>query len=245
MTDLLTALCKGITAFTATNLDDIIILMLFFSQIGSVFRRRHIVLGQYLGFALLVLASLPGFLGNALFPRPWIGLLGIVPIVIGLSQIFASDAEVEAENEAATALTSPPPGMPGWFSPQTASVAAITVANGGDNIGIYMPLFASTDEFGLGVILSVFFGLVGVWCYGAYWLTRVGEVASLLTRYGNALVPFVLIGLGVLILVDSHTLEYRGLTTLALTILGICTIHLVRTIPSITPVEPPPEKIKG
>jgi hypothetical protein len=42
-------------------------------------------------------------------------------------------------------------------------------------------------------------------------------------------VPFVLMALGGLILVDSHTLEYRGLTALALTIIGICVIHLLRT----------------
>jgi len=59
------------------------------------------------------------------------------------------------------------------LSPQTYKVAAVTFANGGDNIGIYVP---SSDLTSLGVILSVFFLLIGV-CYVAYQLT-----ASLLSR---------------------------------------------------------------
>lgn len=228
MTDLFTMLIRSATAFTATNLDDIVILMLFFSQVSLSFRHRHIVTGQYLGFAALVLVSLPGFFGSLVFPRPWIGLLGVVPIVIGLSQLFAGEGDGGGDDEDSAAAATFPLGDR-WLSPQTASVAAVTVANGGDNVGIYMPLFASADGWGLGVTLAVFFGLVGVWCYGAYQLARLGAIAPLLTQYGSYLVPFVLMGLGVLILVDSHTLEYRGLTALALTILGTCIIHLLRT----------------
>ncbi|MEY3299996.1 MAG: hypothetical protein RLZZ597_3256 [Cyanobacteriota bacterium] len=245
MMDLLLTAFKGAMAFTATNLDDIIILMLLFSQVGTVFRRRHIVAGQYLGFGALVLISLSGFFGSLLLPRPWIGLLGVLPIVIGLSQLLA---EADDEDSATDPLPeSVAPGM-SLLSPQTASVAAITIANGGDNVGIYMPMFASTDALGLGITLVVFFGLVGVWCGAAYRLTQVGAIAELLTRYGNYLVPFVLMGLGVLILIDSHTLEYRGLTALAMTILGICTIHLLRSAPPLAQVfalVPTAKKVKS
>lgn len=246
MMDLLLTAFKGAMAFTATNLDDIIILMLLFSQVGTAFRRRHIVAGQYLGFGALVLISLSGFFGSLLFPRPWIGLLGVLPIVIGLSQLLSADDD-EEDSETDSLPSSVAPGM-GLLSPQTASVAAITIANGGDNVGIYMPMFASTDALGLGITLAIFFGLVGVWCGAAYRLTQVGAIAELLTRYGNYLVPFVLMGLGVLILIDSHTLEYRGLTALAMTILGICTIHLLRSAPPLAQVfdlVPTAKKVKS
>lgn len=234
MNELITATTAGLTAFTATNLDDIVILMLFFSQVNAVFRRQHIVTGQYLGLGALVLASLPSFFGSLLFPRPWIGLLGVVPIAIGLTRLFASGAdESEAESMAIQPENS-------WhssiLSPQTYSVAAITFANGGDNIGIYVPLFASTTWESLLVVLSVFFVMVGVWCYAAYRLTCIPVVADNLTRYGNQLVPFVLIGLGVLILLDSHTLEDRGLTVLTLVIGCMCLLHLIRTLKQPSPV---------
>ena len=46
MDSLLAAVITGVAAFAATNVDDIFILMLFFSQVGGQFRNRHVVLGQ-------------------------------------------------------------------------------------------------------------------------------------------------------------------------------------------------------
>ncbi len=228
MTHLTTAFSTGITAFIATNLDDILILLLFFSQINALFRRRHIVAGQYLGFAALVLACLPGFFGSLIFPRPWIGLLGLVPIAIGLNRLFSAGDDEETEIETQPFATAQRPWYASFLSPQAYSVAAVTFANGGDNVGIYAPLFANSAWEELLVILGVFFSLVGIWCYAAFQLTRLPMIAEVLTRYGNQLVPFVLIGLGILILIDSHTLENRGLATLALMIGGLVTLMLFR-----------------
>jgi len=222
MNDLITPVMAGFTAFTATNFDDIIILLLFFSQVNAVFQRRHIIAGQYLGFAALVMVSLPSFFTSVLLPRPWIGLLGIVPIAIGISRLLNPDTEEETTEEEPHSM----PLLSSVFSPQTCSVAAVTFANGGDNVGIYMPLFASSNWQSLWVILGVFFLMVGVWCYVAYQLTKVPAIAETLTRYGNSLVPFILIGLGSLILVDSHTLENRGLAVITLVICCLCLLTL-------------------
>ena len=89
-------------------------------------------------------------------------------------------------------------------------------------------MFASSSLETLLVILSTFFLMVGVWCVVAYKLTRMGAIADTLTRYGNYLAPFVLIGLGVLILVDSHVLESPGLTTIALVAGCFCLLTLFR-----------------
>ncbi len=217
MSGLLTSIPTGLTAFAATNLDDIVILSLLFSQVNTIFRRRHIVLGQYLGFGTLVSASLIGFCGSLFLPQPWIGLLGIAPMMIGINRWLSQNDETETETETEQSVNS-------WFSsflsPQTYSVAAVTIANGGDNIAIYTPLFASSSWESLLVVLSVFFSMVGVWCYAAYLLTRTPVIASIFARYGNHFVPFVLIGLGVLILSKSHTLENPGLAVLTIVISG-------------------------
>jgi cadmium resistance transport/sequestration family protein len=251
MTDLFITLVRSATAFVATNLDDIVILMLFFSQAGGALRRQHIVAGQYLGFAGLVALSLPGFFGSLLLPQPWIGLLGVVPIVIGLSQLLLVESEAEGEESGEASLLQGNDRGFSLLSPQTTGVAAITLANGGDNVGIYVPMFASSDGPGLGLTVAVFFALVGVWCFVAYRLAKVGAIAALLTRYGSQVVPFVLMALGGLILVDSHTLEYRGLTALALTIIGFCVIYLLRAgaqLSQATTLTLPvsaPQKVKG
>lgn len=211
MNGLIQVILTGTTAFAATNIDDIILLMLFFAQVNSTFRSRHIILGQYLGFTGLIIASLPGFFGGLILPRPWIGLLGILPIAIGIHALIHPDAD-----EAQVQIVSPEFKVSGgdrslWtrfkslFAPQTYTVMAVTLANGGDNIGIYVPLFASSNWSSLLTLLSVFYILVGVWCYVAYRLARQPSIASILTRYSQRIVPFVLIGLGLFILIESES----------------------------------------
>lgn len=224
MEEFLTAIPTGITAFTATNLDDLVILTLLFSQVNTTFRRRHIVIGQYLGFCTLIVASMVGFLGGLILPSHWVGLLGLVPITIGLNKLFNPDKDSSSESEFDLTRTS---AFASFVSPQAYSVAAITIANGSDNVGIYMPLFAHTTLYSLLVIVAVFLLLVGVWCYVTYKLTCQSAISDLLTRHGNNLVPFVLIGLGVFIILDT-----ASLTPIALFISFLCVIGLIKIVQS-------------
>jgi cadmium resistance transport/sequestration family protein len=199
----LTIILTAILTFTATNIDDIFLLMMFFSQTNAVFRRRHVVAGQYLGFIALVAISLLGFAGRFIMPREFIGLLGLAPIVIGVRKLFEKDKKIEL----ADLSDQKTPSLLGVFlHPRTYSVAAVTFANGGDNIGIYTPLFANLDWPGLILTVTMFMLLVAVWCVLALRLTHQKHVAQALSRYGHWVVPVVLIGLGVFILLENGTL---------------------------------------
>jgi cadmium resistance transport/sequestration family protein len=201
-----TAITTGAIAFIATNIDDIVILLLFFSQINPTFRSRHIVAGQFLGFTVLLLLSLPGLFGGLVLSKSWIGLLGLLPIAIGISSLVNreedSSEEVLEETEQSEASI-----ISNFLSPQTYSVAAVTVANGSDNISVYVPLFASSNLESFVVTIGIFFLLLAVWCYAAYKLTNYKIIASVLTHYGNNIVPFVLIGLGIFIVLKSEALS--------------------------------------
>jgi cadmium resistance transport/sequestration family protein len=235
----LQAIVTGITAFIATNIDDLVIMVIFFaqgyedvSQSNTAFRPQHVILGKYLGFTLLILASFPGFLGGLIVPRPWIGLLGILPIAIGIYHLVQPDEDEQIQTVAPDELKLPEldrsllSRLARSFNPQTYTVAAVTVANGGDNIGIYVPLFASSTVQRLTVILGIFYGLVGVWCYLAYRLTRQPTIARLLARYGRRLVPIVLIGLGMLILAESGSYQLLPFFGLAISISPTLNVYL-------------------
>jgi len=212
MSWLIKAIAPGITAFAATNIDDIIILMLFFSQVNSSFRRRHIIVGQYLGFTALLIASLPGYFAGLIISKAWIGILGLVPIAIGIKSLFERDKNDSEIQTVSSQFQSVDPNKPTsifatLIDSQTYNVAAVTIANGGDNIGIYVPLFASSNLPSLSAILIVFLILVGIWCYIAYRLTRQRNIAKVLTRYGSAFTPFILIGLGIFIVLENGTFQ--------------------------------------
>ncbi|BAY24753.1 cadmium resistance transporter [Calothrix sp. NIES-2100] len=213
MSVLVTAINTGIAAFSATNIDDMLLLTLFFSQVNAKFRRWHIIAGQYLGFTALIVASLPGFFGGLMIPRPWIGLFGIVPIVIGIRSLLKQEEE-NSEVEGTEITQSHHSLLTKFLNIQTYSVAAVTFANGTDNISIYVPLFASSSPESLLVILTVFFMLVGCLCYAAYKLTHNRAIADLLASYGNHIMPFVLMGLGAFILLDSGSLNLVNILAL-------------------------------
>lgn len=194
-----TAIITGTITFTATNIDDIFVLMLFFSQTHQSFRRWHIVVGQFLGFTILVLISLLGYLGGLFVPPEWIGLLGLLPIIIGIRHWSKRNEKVAEANEAQVSKSTDLAAV--------LSVSAVTFANGGDNIGIYTPLFASSNLDSLLMMLAVFYMLLGIWCYVGYIVARHPLVARILSRYAHYIVPFVLIGLGVYIILESGTLE--------------------------------------
>ncbi len=203
------AIVTGISAFVATNLDDIVILMFLFSQVNAGLRIRHIVMGQYLGFLVILLASLPGFLGGLIIPKTWIGLLGFLPIAIGISQLLErgdNDTTIQTvSTEAKKSFLLMNIGH--LLPPETNRIAAITFANGGDNIAIYVPLFARSQLPEFTIILAIFLILIGVWCYVAYQLSRHPLIASFLNIYGKRLVPFVIIALGIFILTEHKSYQ--------------------------------------
>lgn len=194
---LLQTLIAAAIAFVATNLDDFALLMVFFAQVPSRFSYRQIFWGRYLGFTALVLLSLPGFLGGLVLPKAYIGLLGLLPIAIGLQQLLKRADQSEVQ------LATPPKLL--FVNAQMAAVAGITLANGGDNIGIYVSLFAGQTWAELGLTLLVFGVLVALWYWLAQALVSRPWVRDRVAAAGHWLMPLVLIGLGLFILIDSET----------------------------------------
>ena len=222
MNKLANVFIEGIIAFTVTNIDDMMILLLLFSQIDSSFRKRHIFIGQYLGFLAIIMLSLPGFLGGLFIQREWLGLLGILPIAIGMKQLINQQIETTESTEVQTVnpdfprLLHPNPAWSFFLSilhPNTYQVAAVTIANSGDNISVYIPLFAGQDFVSLGIIIAVFLAMVGVGCGIAYLLTSQVTIGYILSRYGRAIIPFILMALGLFILYDRGT--FKLLTQIA------------------------------
>ena len=86
------------------------------------------------------------------------------------------------------------------------SVAAITFSNGGDNIGVYTPLFAKYNSINEIIILTaIFMVMTAVWCLAAYYLVNHPLIASKIRRMGHIVLPFVMIGLGIYILAGSFS----------------------------------------
>jgi cadmium resistance protein CadD (predicted permease) len=76
----------GAAAFVATNIDDIVVLIVFFSSL--TFTVRNIVIGQFLGIGSLVAISALGSLLALVVSSYIIGLMGLLPIAIGIKELL-------------------------------------------------------------------------------------------------------------------------------------------------------------
>jgi cadmium resistance protein CadD (predicted permease) len=200
MIELIFLVFTAVAMFIATNLDDLFVLMIFFSN--KEFTARQIVLGQYIGVMALIAVSALSYFLKLIIPVNWIGLLGILPIIIGLKNL--KDLK---DNRKISANYNTNKENNGFFSKFKNSksflVALVSFTNGGDNIGVYVPLFASINPLQVLVVISVFLVMIAVWCYISFNLVKNSILGDKIKKYGHILLPFVLIFIGITILAHS------------------------------------------
>ena len=160
------------------------------------FRSRDVVVGQFIGIAALFGASMILSLVSLVVPAAYIGLLGLVPIVIGGKRLFDLWRGEECAVNGETWTGAHP-------HRRAFTVAAATIANGSDNIGVYTPLFASMAGHELALAGLLFAAMTALWCGLAYGLVTHPTLGASIRRHGYRIVPFVLVALGVLILHDA------------------------------------------
>lgn len=193
--DWLLLVLLGIIAFAATNVDDSLLLVLFFGD--RRYRIRHVFVGQALGIGILVLISLVGALLALAIPTDWAGWLGLLPIAIGVRELIDRRGESDDVPALERDISD---GAAGWR--RAAAVAGVTLANGGDNVGVYAPLFAGRPPAETAIMLGVFAVMLAVWLFGALYLARRSAVAGPLRRIGRGVFPYALIVIGFVILAE-------------------------------------------
>jgi cadmium resistance protein CadD (predicted permease) len=188
----------AVVAFTSTNLDDLFLLSCLFVDVK--FSTRSILIGQFIGMSVLVLASLLIAWFAVAIPGGWLALLGLAPLFLGATRFWKLWQERQA-NRTLSSSEFVGPEQLNWTKSRYAAwtVMILTVANGGDNLSVYIPLF-SVQLGMLPIYLTVFALMTGLWCLLAYHLTNHPLLRERLKRYGRILIPFVLVGIGLRVL---------------------------------------------
>lgn len=182
--------------FATTNVDDIFVLLGFFAD--RQFKARQVIAGQYLGIGALFGVSVVASLVSLVVAPAYVGLLGLVPVGLGLKKLW--DLRKGDEGEDAPDSVSAGRG-------KVLAIALVTIANGGDNISVYTPIFATYSGGVLALVGAVFAVMTAVWLGFAYWLTNHRTFGEPIRRYGHRLMPFVLITLGIYILFHAKSFE--------------------------------------
>ena len=143
---------SAIGVYISTSIDYLIVLIILFAQLSQNKQKWHIYAGQYLGTGLLVGVSLVAAYVVNFVPEAWmVGLLGLIPIYLGIRfAIVGEGEEEEEEEEIIERLEQSKANQLFW------TVTLLTIASGGDNLSIYIPYFASLDWAQTLVALLVF-----------------------------------------------------------------------------------------
>ena len=189
----------GIVVFVSTNIDDLFLLAAFFAD--PRLRHRSIVVGQYVGIGALVLVSALAALLALALAAGWVALLGVVPLFLGLRGLGALRGDTVGDEAGSNEhrIQDLEHNAERRLHSQILAVASVTIANGGDNVGVYVPLFATHPEAIVTYTLA-FAVLTGVWCALGYLLVNNRVLGGRIRRHGHVILPIVLIALGIYIL---------------------------------------------
>jgi cadmium resistance protein CadD (predicted permease) len=177
---MLTAIISYIILFVSTNIDDLVLLHIWQSRGVSW---RKIFGWQVIGIVLLTICS--WYIAQGIWLQSWVDLRwlplgGLIPIYMGVHDIYMTDRDDDEVLPAKTTLL---------------SIILTTLANGSDNIVIYTAFFVqSTYIYTLHVTLGVFVLMTAIRCL----IARQTASYTLLHKLN----PYLLILVGIYILSD-------------------------------------------
>ena len=190
----------SIILYSGTAVDLLIILMLFFAKRKSRKDIINIYLGQFLGSVSLILLSLLfAFVLNYIPSKEILGLLGLIPIFLGLKVLLLGDSDGEAIAKE---------GLRKDNKNLIFLVAMITFAScGADNIGVFVPYFITLNLANLIVALLTFLVMIYLLVFSAQKLAQVPSVGETLEKYSRWFIAVVYLGLGMYILIENNSFD--------------------------------------
>lgn len=190
----------SIVLYSGTAVDLLIILMLFFAKRKSRKDIINIYLGQFLGsVSLIFLSLLFAFVLNYIPSKEILGLLGLIPIFLGLKVLLLGDSDGEAIAK---------DGLRKDDKNLIFLVAMITFAScGADNIGVFVPYFITLNLANLIVALLTFLVMIYLLVFSAQKLAQVPSVGETLEKYSRWFIAVVYLGLGIYILIENNVFD--------------------------------------
>jgi cadmium resistance protein CadD (predicted permease) len=190
------ALAAG--AFVGTNVDNGLVATTMVATAPPE-RARRIAGGQVFGFVVLVVVAAAAAIALFEVPTRAIGLLGLVPLALGIRGLFALRHAEGRQRVARRAVGS-----------GVIAAALITIGAGGDNLAVYIPLFRASTTSGRIVTALVFMAgeaLLTMCILGAGRHPRARAVS---TRIGIIAAPLLYCAVGVLVLIQANTFSVFG-----------------------------------
>lgn len=198
---MINTIISAIGVYISTSIDYLLILVILFAQLHSKREKLQIYAGQYLGTAVLVSISLFAAYVVNFIPDKWIvGLLGLIPLFIGIKFALSGEDEDETE-EIREKIEQDKSKNLLW------TVVLLTIASGGDNLGVYIPYFSSLNWSKIIIVLIIFAIGIAILCELSRSLSKIPVVSEIIEKYEKIIVPVVFIALGIYIMYENGTIQ--------------------------------------
>ena len=187
--------------YIATAVDLLVILLIFFARAKTKKEYRDIYIGQYVGSVALIVVSLFFAFVLNYVPEKWIlGLLGLIPIYLGIKVAIYGDSD--GEERAKKELNEK------GLSKLVGTIAIITIAScGADNIGVFVPYFVTLSVTDLLITLFVFLILIFFLVFTAQKLANIPGVGEIVEKFGRWIMAVIYIALGLFIIIENDTIQ--------------------------------------
>ena len=187
--------------YIATAVDLLVILLIFFARAQTKKEYRNIYIGQYVGSVTLIVVSLFFAFVLNYVPEKWIlGLLGLIPIYLGIKVAIYGDSD--GEERAKKELNEK------GLSKLVGTIAIVTIAScGADNIGLFVPYFVTLSITNLLITLFVFLILIFFLVFTAQKLANIPGVGEIIEKFGRWIMTVIYIALGLFIIIENDTIQ--------------------------------------
>ncbi len=188
------ALVIGVAAgaFVATNLDNLVLLIALLGRYSD--RRQEVMFGYLVG--MLIIVAVTFYVGKLadFAPVRYLGLLGVIPVLIGLTGIYRLFRDRGVVND---------PVVPGVGSTTVVATLLAQLSNSADTIVTYAVLFADSNELGDYLVLAGFAGMAALFALIAHLALRHPWLSRPLQLYGHYITPLILITVGMYVLSNT------------------------------------------
>ena len=176
--------------FIGVNLDFFVVLLLLLQK----YRFRDNFIGYELGMLLVfVISAIAGQLIQTIIPTWAIGLLGLLPIYMGIK------GENDDVNNSSKSTSNG--GM-------TAVLLMYLISCGADNIAVYVPVLATMTTAAILLTLGYFIILTAISLILAYLFGQIPIVKYVFERWGSPISRIIYILIGLFVMLNTGLIQF-------------------------------------
>lgn len=192
MFDMALAVAVVASAFVATNLDNLMLLIALLSRYSD---QQTAVAAGYLASMLLIggLAWAVGKLATSV-PLQYLGLLGIVPVLIGIVGVVKLFRRQGVSND---------PAIAGAGSTAMLAAGLTQLSNGTDTVVTFSILLADGNDVADELIVLSFILMTALFAIAARQAQRHPWLSRPIQLYGHYITPLIMISVGLYVLSNT------------------------------------------